>query len=144
MKTLLFDNDEITFEVIDGILVSAWKSKFIDISLVRKVKKYHLEIMDGKSYPMLADIKSVRDTTKEARDFLASKEGCEGLTAIAIMINSPVSKMIANFFIKASRPVIPTTMFTDERAAKKWLTQYIIKEKKNDKEHYFAAKQIIL
>ncbi len=133
MKTLLFDNDEITFDVINGILVSAWKSKFIDISLVRKVKKYQLEILGGKSYPMLADIKSVRDTTKEARNFLASKEGCVGLIAIAILINSPVSKMIATFFIKASHPVIPTKMFTDEIEAKKWLMGYIVKEDKKSK-----------
>ncbi len=142
MKTLLFDNDEITFEVLDGILVSAWKSKFIDITLIRKVKKYHLEIMDGKSYPMLADIKSVRDTTKEARDFLASKEGCAGLIAIAIMINSPISKMIANFFILASRPVIPTKMFTDETEAKKWLLNFTSPQNKNDKKH-FSAEQML-
>ncbi len=121
MKTLLFENDEIKFELEDGILIATWKAVFLDKALVKKIINHRLEVLKGKSYPFLSNIKSIKNSTKEARDFLASKEGCQGALSVAILINSQVSKMIANFFIGYSKPFIPTRMFTDEAEAKKWL-----------------------
>ncbi len=121
MKTPLFETDEITFKIVEGILIGNWKAESIDLPLVHKIINYRLKIQDGKSYPLLTNIKSVKESTKAARDYLASKEGCQGVSKAAIIISSPVSKMIANFFILASHPLIPTKMFTNEAEAKRWL-----------------------
>ncbi len=121
MQTLLFENDEIKFELENGILIAIWKCSTIDISKIQKTVRSRVEALNGNSYPLLSNIKSIKNSTKEARDYLASKDGCQGISKAAILISSPVSSMIANFFIKASHPIIPTKMFTNEAEAKNWL-----------------------
>ncbi len=38
---------------------------------------------------------------------------------------SPISSMIGNFFIRISKPLVPTKIFTDEAKAKEWLKQFV-------------------
>ncbi len=121
MKELLFENADIVLESENDIIIGTIKRSFLDYTLACKISKKRLEIFDGKSYPFLTDIKSIKETTKEARDFLASKDGCQNITKGAILIDSAVTKIIANFFIGLSRPVIPSKIFTSEADAKKWL-----------------------
>ncbi|MEM6816509.1 MAG: hypothetical protein AAF600_19310 [Bacteroidota bacterium] len=77
-----------------------------------------------KSYPVLADIRQVKSFTKEARDLLA-KKGNNMVNAAAVLVTSPVQRIITNFYIQVSRPEKPTRMFTDEQKALEWLTKYI-------------------
>ncbi len=128
MKETLLDNDEITFELENGILIGTGKSPFLDIHVAIKITNYRLEIQKGKSNPILSNIKMTKNSTKEARDFLASEKGCKGVIAAAILINSDVTSMIANFFMRISRPIVPTKIFTDEAEAKTWLSQYVKKD----------------
>ena len=55
---------------------------------------------------------------------MASEEGCEGVVAAAILIDSSIGSMIGNFFIRISKPLRPTKIFTDEVLAMKWLQQF--------------------
>ncbi|OFY83479.1 MAG: hypothetical protein A3F72_06010 [Bacteroidetes bacterium RIFCSPLOWO2_12_FULL_35_15] len=124
MKTLILDNDRITFELEDGILIGVGKCTFIDLDLSVKITNDRLEIQKGKIYPLLSNIKSLKNTTKEARDFMASEKGCEGVIAAAVLINSSVGSMIGNFFIFINKPLVPTKLFTNEEEAKKWLKSF--------------------
>lgn len=128
MKIALLENTEATIELEDGILIGNWKSSFVDLSLAQLVVKYRLECTNNASYPMLLNIKSIKNITKPARDFLASEKGCEGIIAGAILIDSNIGSMIGNFFIRISKPLIPNKIFTDENAAKKWLAKYVTKD----------------
>ncbi len=121
MKKLLFENDEIKYELENEILVSTWKFESLDKTLIQKILKIRLDILKGNTYPFLLNIKSLKNSTKEARDILASKEGCQGALCSAVLISSPASRMISNFFIGSSRPAVPVKMFTDEIDALKWL-----------------------
>ncbi len=42
-----------------------------------------------------------------------------------MLIKSPVSKIVGNFYIQFSKPTIPTRLFTEEKKAIAWLTQFI-------------------
>ena len=44
--------------------------------------------------------------------------------ATALLIDSPVSRVIANFFMGLNRPLSPTQMFTDETEAMRWLRTF--------------------
>lgn len=85
---------------------------------------------DYKSYPVLADIRNVKGFTKEARDLLA-KKGNDLVDAAAVLVNSPVERMIVNFYINVSKPAKPTRMFTDEKRALIWLKRFV---EKNDQD----------
>lgn len=82
-----------------------------------------IKFADGESYPCLFDITTVKKITAEARNYLAN-EGNELVLASAILINSPITKMIGNFFIAVNKPKNPTRLFTNKEEALKWLEQF--------------------
>lgn len=126
MKITLLDNDIITFELDNGILIGTGKESFIDLNIVQKIVSDRLEVQKGEIYPLLINMKGVKNTTQEARSFLASEHGCKGVSAAAILVDSALGCMIGNFFILVNKPLVPTKLFTYEAEAKKWLTKYIL------------------
>lgn len=127
---LLFDNKNIKIELSNGIMIATWKASFINLDIAQNVVSSRLSVSAGQNYPVLVKIKSIKGSTKEARDFLSSKKGCDGLNACAIMIDSALANMLATFFIYLSKPLLPTKIFKDEAKAKEWLTQFKAKELK--------------
>lgn len=124
MNEVLLKNEIVEIELNDSILVATWKHIAIDMNVALYAVESRLKVSNGLSYPILIDIKNVTTVSKEARDFLASKEGCKGVTASAILINSAITSMVGNFFIKINKPLVPTKLFTDKSAAIKWLSKY--------------------
>lgn len=124
MAEIVLDNEYVTIERENGILIGIIKTKTADLDTVRKITEYRLAIQNGTKYLLLSNIKAIKSSTKAARDFMASKEGCEGVTAAAVLIDSAISSMIGNFFIRISKPFVPTRIFTDETEAKKWLLEH--------------------
>lgn len=122
--TTLADNQDIKIELENGIIIATYKNSFIDLEIAKKMIHTRLKASAGKNYPVLVKIKSVRDCTKEARDFLAEK-GCEGVIAGAILADSIFENMIANLFIYLNKPLIPTKVFKDKTKAKQWLEQFL-------------------
>ncbi len=125
MKTTLLDNERVFIEIEDGILVVTSKDVLMTLNSVQEGIKYRLEAVNGKPYPLLSNVKAMRQVSKEARVFLASEKGCEGVIAAAVLIESAVGRIIANFFIRIDKPLVPTKVFTDEAEAKKWLAKYV-------------------
>ncbi len=130
MEKLLVGNHEVVFDykIEDGCVVGTFQSDFIDLSIAQKVTEYRLKLQKGKEYPLLSNIKTVKNSTKPARDFMASEVGCDGVVAAAVLIDSPIGSMIINFFIRVSKPLRPTKIFTNEEEAKKWLSQFVKKD----------------
>lgn len=121
MRKTLLNNEKINIELEDEILFIICTDKIIDLKIAQQIVKYRLEASKGKKYPILSDYRIVRELSKEAREFLASEDGAEGVYADAIFINTPIGSMIANFYLKINKPLVPTKLFTDEEPAKKWL-----------------------
>lgn len=129
-KTILVDNEYGTIELEDGILIANWKISFIDIDTAQKAVKLRLKALGGANYPYLSKISSIKGTTKEARDFLASKKASEGVIVVAILVNSILENMIASLFLYLNKPIVPTKIFKDEAKAKEWLKKTQIKAKR--------------
>jgi len=89
-----------------------------------------IKLSNGTSYPVLIDMSGIRSVTKEARDFMG-KEGAQLITAGALIVRSPIARIIGNLFLLLNAPKVPTKLFTDEEDARKWLEQFnITKQKK--------------
>lgn len=80
---------------------------------------------DGESRPVLSDIRNVRGSTREARLFYASDEAASITKAVAILVNSPLSRVMGSFFIGLSKPKYPIKIFTDEVNAINWLKRFL-------------------
>jgi len=81
----------------------------------------------GQKSPLLADIRGTRSITREARAYLAGEEAAALTSAAALIIGSPVSKVIGNFFLGLNKPVYPTRLFTSEEKAVEWLKEFLEK-----------------
>ena len=66
---------------------------------------------------VLCDIKNIKKTDAEARYVPPP----EGTARIALLVESPVSRMIGNAYMGFRAPVCPTRLFTREQPAIRWL-----------------------
>jgi len=85
------------------------------------------EISDGKTYPMLVNLKEIKSITKEARDHFSMQGRTPGIKAIGLLIKSPASTIIGNFFLGLNKSVVPVKLFTKEEKAVDWLKQFLKK-----------------
>jgi hypothetical protein len=89
------------------------------------------ETFVGEAYVVLADIRLMKSISNEARTYLASQQGEQLHAAVAILVDSMATRLIANFFINFHKPSRPTRIFTDERKAVEWLKRYLPPKKEN-------------
>lgn len=82
-------------------------------------------LANGKRVPVLVDITEVKGADREARSYLGSEEVAAVQSAAALIVGSPISKLVGNFFIGLNKTKFPTKLFTDEKRAMKWLNTFI-------------------
>ena len=80
-----------------------------------------VEVAGGTRRPILVDMRGVQSESKEARAYVGGSEMTRVATAIALLTSSPVSKMIANFFLRIGHQPVPTRVFDDPSTARSWL-----------------------
>ena len=118
------DTEYFSLSIVDGIFYCYFKKiDMMDLPFTEASVKHRLKFMEGKSYPCFFDITQVKQSTKEARDYLAN-EGNELVAASAILVSSPMLKMMANFFIQVNKPKNPTRLFTSQESALEWLAHF--------------------
>jgi hypothetical protein len=116
------ENDYVAIWMEDNVLVMVYKKdSVIGIDAAKEIAAFCRNFTKGIPYPVLSYIKFVKAISKEARDFFASKEGCEGLTKGALMVDSGFSKIMGNLFLTVHKPIIPGKIFTDRKEAMEWL-----------------------
>src|SRR6185503_6642728 len=115
-STLWFDDD--------GILCSV--SKKVPPQTIEETRKnieWFKDFLGGKKVCMLSENKyPSAPPSKEIRQ-LAAEEIPKITKALAFIVHSPLSKMIANLFFALYPPTYPVKMFEDEKKAREWLKQ---------------------
>lgn len=84
-----------------------------------------------KKVPCLIDLRPIGSITREAREFFRGPEN-DGITAAALLIGSPLSAAIGNFFTGLSKMRVEHRLFTSEAEAIAWLKQHRAIELKRD------------
>jgi len=128
MEKNFIKNDYIEFWLENGILFSRFQEGVeIDLEKMKGVVRSREEISNGKEQYWLYDITRVKFITKEARDY-ADKYGQNYLKAVAVIVDSHITKFIYNTYIKLKKPIMPFLVFTNKEKALEWLLE--IKEKR--------------
>lgn len=98
-----------------------------DITLAdaEEVHEAATNLYAGSTYPLLVDIRGVRSASREARESFASTKTINTTSAVALVVASPVSRIIGNFFIQLDKPAFPVQLFTRETDAIAWLQDFI-------------------
>ena len=119
-----FKNKYAEFYLSDGILYFNYsKGVRLDLKAAETVVFDRLHFQEEKAYPILCDTRGIQDTEKAARDFLAN-EGSLLAKAVAFIVNPNVTGAIIEFYLKTSKPFVPTEVFTDKYEALKYLERY--------------------
>jgi hypothetical protein len=75
----------------------------------------------GKLAPNLVDFSGIQSMTRDARAYYAGPETAEVMTAVAILVDSFLSRAMGNFFMGLNKPLMPTRLFSSETEALSWL-----------------------
>ncbi len=84
------------------------------------------KISGDRIYPLLVNLKGINSITKEARDHFAMRERTPAISAIALLIKSPSSRIIGNFFLGLNKSAVPVQLFTNEEKAISWLKRFAL------------------
>ena len=110
--------------VIDDVLyANILKNAYLDVAEVQENFEARKPLLDTeRPIPTIIDITQIDKITKEARSLSPSLT--DGMSAIAIIIGSGLSKVIGNYAIMINRPKIPTKLFTSITDARLWVRDY--------------------
>ena len=126
-------------EAVDTPFMSMWKDDS-GLLCARYINDLHLSLdvaiavvesriyfARGRAYPILVDMRGIKSTTKEARQYMATV-GATLVTAGALITGSAVNRTLGNIFLILDKPLVPLKLFTDEVQARKWLKQFLPKQ----------------
>lgn len=104
------------------------QDQFIDEDEMKEMLGYAEEFVGPVRHYALVDFGGSLSSTSEARKMYSEAPFIlQYRIADAFLVNSLSVRMVANFFIKVTRPATPTRIFNTEAKAIEWLKQ--LKEK---------------
>lgn len=81
------------------------------------------ELTDHRAAPLLVHTTDAGPQSREARMEFVRRQ--EVVSAVALVVGNPLSRMMANFFINVSKPEVPIRLFEDDESALTWLRGYV-------------------
>ena len=82
------------------------------------------QLIGGQKRPVLVDIRGLKSVSRSARQY-GARAGEQYFSAAALLVGSPVTRMIGNFFLGFHKPALPLRVFTSEKDAMQWLMQFV-------------------
>jgi len=79
------------------------------------------QVAGERRRPVLVDMRVLREESREARHYFVSEEAVGRYSAVALLVASPVSRVIGMFFLRLTAHKVPTRMYTSESEAIRWL-----------------------
>jgi hypothetical protein len=89
----------------------------------RELLHAHVAAAAGSKRATLADLRGMLSADRDARELGAGVEASDVTSCMALVIGNPLTRLLANFFLRVTNPVYPTKLFTDEAAARAWLQE---------------------
>ena len=77
------------------------------------------ELTGGTQAPLLVDTRGLATQERSARQEFVKRGDL--VAAVALIVDTPVSRLMSNFFLSVSKPVVTTRLFDDETSAIAWL-----------------------
>jgi hypothetical protein len=108
----------------DGIVQLVWAPRAI---LFQEDATAALDEMarltGGRPSPLLVDMHDTGQLDRSARSAFASRNDLHA--AVALVVGTPLSRAMGNFFLRVSNPLFPTRLFDNEASAVAWLQAFV-------------------
>ena len=117
-----------TIRFEDGILCVTFRegARVTLEDAMESLAAYWSLVGSPKRVPVLVDMRRIASMSDDARRYFSGAETEAGSMGAALVIDSPISKVIANFMIAVNKPPFPTRMFTDPAEALDWLRALVV------------------
>jgi hypothetical protein len=91
----------------------------------KKVVNAHNILANGIKIAVVADLRDITTgADREARKYYVQEESAQFKLAMAMLVNSPVQRMLGNLFMRLNKPPYPTRLFKLEKEALTWLKEF--------------------
>ena len=98
------------------------QDQVVDVAEMKEMLRYVEEFMGPKKHYAVVDFGGNLTSSTEARQIYADAEYIQKYRiADAFLVKSLAVRLIANFFIKVTKPNVKTKLFTEENDAVLWL-----------------------
>ena len=121
------ETNEVHFMIENEILYCTYRIKSdMNIEVAKRIVKDRLDFSEGKKYPIFIDFTNLKSATKEAREYMNSKEGgLNGILAGAFLSKSLATTVLVNLYLRINKPEVPARFFTTKEEAINWLNELI-------------------
>jgi len=120
----VYEGEIATYWFDDGILVSLSKSPQRTVENISGNVALVKKITGSKPVPLLIYLSNSPVPDKETRKFSTTQLPLI-YSAMAMVSRPGLSRFIMNILFSLKPPPIPMKSFTDDKAAKQWLKQYV-------------------
>lgn len=100
------------------------KDLHLSLEVAKACVEARLFFSKGKMSVLLVDMRGIKSTTRDARQYMATI-GATLVKACALITGSGFNRTLGNIFLTIDKPAVPTKLFTDKEKAKAWLQQYL-------------------
>lgn len=97
---------------------------FLTHDMAKGAVQERIRLSNGVNMPLYADIRNIKKACPEARKYLSGPEGIKNINACAMLVSSPVEKLLGHAFLFINKPPIPTKLFTNKERAIEWLGNF--------------------
>jgi hypothetical protein len=108
----------------DGIVQAAWvPASGMVLEDAISASEAVAQLTGGRRSPLLVDVRDSGPSDRPARLEFARRDDL--VSAVALIVDTPLSRVLGNFFINVSRPLMPTRLFDNEASALAWLQGFV-------------------
>jgi hypothetical protein len=118
------ESENIKIWIKDKVMWAKYKIVDVTREKARDMIATRLKVCSGEIYPFFADVTEVKTIDREVREEFAKGDGIAMMSACALLIRSPLNRILGNFFIFVNKPLVPTRLFTSEQDALEWLVKF--------------------
>lgn len=115
-SVVLRDDGILVYRPIPGLVLTR--------PIALQILELGLQIVDAPK-PALVLMQAIARVDRDARAFFTTEEYSRLCSQTALVVGSPVSRVIGNFFVGLNRPKYPLRIFDDPQLAEQWLRGFI-------------------
>ena len=110
----------------NGIQKEIWtEAHLTDLAQIKAhMARTNEQLQNMEQVFLLIDSSATRKLSKDVRDFASEYEADIIPSAIALLLNSVIAKMLGSLMLKFNKFKYPIKIFTDEQKAIDWLLSY--------------------
>ncbi|WP_306642428.1 DUF7793 family protein [Sanyastnella coralliicola] len=109
------------FDRPDLVCVTVRNDQRMTVAEANQVIEWTTSISKGNKYKMLYIPEPGANISPELRDTLADPSRADRVIADAMVVANFPHRLLADFYLRFNKPAVPTKLFSNEEAARRWL-----------------------